>query len=144
TTAAGSDANNGQSAATPMATLGALLATYVLGPGDIVYVDAGTYNLTQNIVIPSADSGTGSLPSQTITIQGPTQSGLTATFNRQSTSSGFYVFEFKGAKNVTLANLTIEGGGIGVALDDNTGSTGISIVNSVVTANGINIYDGVG
>ena len=63
-------------AASPMATLGALLAKYTLGPGDIVYVDAGTYNLTNNIVFAAADSGTGSLPSQTITIQGPTQPGL--------------------------------------------------------------------
>ncbi|MEO6842783.1 MAG: right-handed parallel beta-helix repeat-containing protein [Bradyrhizobium sp.] len=144
TTATGSDSNDGQSAGTAMATLGALLAKYTLGAGDIVYVDAGTYNLTQNIVIPTADSGTGSLASQVITIQGPRQAGLTATFNRQSTASGFYDFEFQGAKNVTLANLTIKGGAIGVSIDDNTNGTGITITNSVITANGINIYDGVG
>ena len=127
TTAAGSDSNNGESSATPMATLGALLAKYTLDPGDIVYVDAGTYNLTQNIVFPAADSGTGGLPSQTITIQGPTQAGLTATFNRQGTSGGFYDFEFNGASNVTLANLTITGGATGVQLDDNAKSTGIVV-----------------
>ena len=54
TTAGGSNSNNGQSAATPMATLGALLAKYTLDPGDIVYVDAGNYNLTNNIVLPTA------------------------------------------------------------------------------------------
>ena len=70
TTAGGSDSNNGKSAATPMATLGALLAKYTLDPGDIVYVDAGTYNLTNNIVFGTANSGTSADP---ITIQGPTQ-----------------------------------------------------------------------
>ena len=69
--------------------------------GDIVYVDAGIYNLTNNIVFGAADSGTGTLPSQTITIQGPTQPGLSAIFNRQGTTSGFYDFEFKGASYVT-------------------------------------------
>ena len=144
TTAAGSDSNNGESASAPMATLGALLAKYTLDPGDVVYVDAGVYNLTQNIIIPAADSGTGSLASQVITIQGPTQAGLTATFNRQSTASGFYDFEFKGAKNVTLSNLTIEGGATGVQIDDNTNSTGISVTNSVIEANANNIYVGIG
>ena len=145
TTAAGSDFNNGEFANTPMATLGALLAKYTLDPGDIVYVDAGTYNLTNNIVFPTADSGTGSLPSQTITIQGPTETGLTATFNRQgTTTAGFYDFEFKGASNVTLANLTITGGQTGVHLDDSSNSIGITVENSVITANASNIYVGTG
>ncbi|MCB1133546.1 MAG: right-handed parallel beta-helix repeat-containing protein, partial [Verrucomicrobiae bacterium] len=41
TTATGSDANDGLSAATPMATLGALLAAYDLKPGDRVFIDVG-------------------------------------------------------------------------------------------------------
>ena len=144
TTAGGSDFNSGQSAASPMATLGALLAKYTLGAGDIVYVDAGTYNLTNNIVFGAADSGTGTLPSQTITIQGPTQPGLSAIFNRQGTTTGFYDFEFKGASDVTLANLTIVGANIGVALDDNAKSIGITVENSTITNNSVNLYDGIG
>ena len=54
-TAGGSDANDGLSAATPMASLGKLLATYTLKPGDIVYVDAGTYNLTNNLTFAAAE-----------------------------------------------------------------------------------------
>ncbi len=144
TTAGGSDSNDGKSPSTPMATLGHLLATTTLEPGDLVYVDAGTYLLTNNIVFPAADSGTGSLAAQAITIQGPTQTGLTATFNRQGTSSGFYDFEFAGASNVILDNLSITGGAVGIQIDDNKNSTGITVENSNVYGNDINIYDGVG
>ena len=45
-TAAGNDANDGLSAATPKATLAALLAAYDLEPGDTVYVDRGRYPLS--------------------------------------------------------------------------------------------------
>ena len=140
-TAGGSDANDGLSAATPMATLAKLLATYTFKPGDIVYVDAGTYDLTNNLVFAAADFGTLALP---ITIQGPTQAGLTATFNRQGTTSGFYAFDFKGASNVVLNNLTITGGNVGVELEDNAGSTGITIANATLSGNTYDVYDGAG
>lgn len=44
--AAGNDANDGLTPATPKATLAALLAAYDLEPGDTVYVDAGNYRLS--------------------------------------------------------------------------------------------------
>lgn len=44
--AAGNDANDGLTAATPKATLAALLAAYDLEPGDTVYVDRGRYPLS--------------------------------------------------------------------------------------------------
>ncbi|MBC9882178.1 LEPR-XLL domain-containing protein, partial [Bradyrhizobium sp. INPA01-394B] len=143
TTAIGDDANSGLSPDKPMASLAALLAKYALGAGDTVYVDTGTYNLTNNIVFTSADSGTGE-GVQRLTIQGPTNNGVTATFNRQSASSGFYDFEFKGASYVTLANLHVTGGQWGIYLDDNSASKNITISASQIDGNTNGVYDGAG
>jgi Ca2+-binding RTX toxin-like protein len=142
-TAIGDDANSGLSADKPMASLAALLAKYALGAGDTVYVDTGTYNLTNNIIFTSADSGTGE-GVQRLTIQGPTNGGAGATFNRQSTSSGFYDLEFKGASYVTLANLHVTGGQWGVVLDDGTASKNITISATQVDGNSNGVYVGAG
>ena len=144
TTAIGSDLNSGLSPDQPMATLSGLLAKYSLTPGSIVYVDTGNYSLTNNIVFNTAQSGTGDLPNQRLTIQGPTNTGVTATFNRGSNSSGFEAFEFNGASYVTLANLHITGGSYGVALDDNSMSVGVTVQNSQIDGNLNGVYVGTG
>ena len=102
TTAAGNNANDGKSPATPMASLAALLAAYDLDPGDTIHVDTGTYALAGNIVITAQDSG--------VTITGP--DSATALLNR-GTSSG-YVFELQNADDVTLENLSITGANQGI------------------------------
>lgn len=56
--AIGSDANNGQTAGTPKATVTNLLSTYDLGPGDRVFIDTGVY--TQRFTISSNDCGSPS------------------------------------------------------------------------------------
>jgi hypothetical protein len=56
TTAVGNDANLGTSASAPKATVSDVIADYVLGPNDNIYVDAGTY--TQSFTFTSADQGT--------------------------------------------------------------------------------------
>jgi len=56
TTAIGSDLNPGISPASPKATVSDVIADYVLGPNDIIYVDAGTYN--ESFSFTSADQGT--------------------------------------------------------------------------------------
>ena len=48
-TAPGNDGNSGLDAADPKASISAVLAAYQLGPGDIIRVDAGTYDLSTNI-----------------------------------------------------------------------------------------------
>ena len=63
TTAPGDNANTGKSPDQPMASLFALLAAYDLGPGDVVYVDTGHYQLLRNTLITQNDSG--------VRIQGP-------------------------------------------------------------------------
>ena len=57
TTAIGNDANDGLTAATPKASLRAILEAYDLDAGDVVFVDTGVYNLTTNIPITVQDSG---------------------------------------------------------------------------------------
>ena len=49
TTAVGSDANSGKTPDAPMASLASLLSFYHLQPGDTVYIDSGTYNLSSDL-----------------------------------------------------------------------------------------------
>jgi uncharacterized repeat protein (TIGR01451 family) len=135
TTAVGDDANSGKDPAHPMASLGALLAAYPLGPGDVVHVDTGTYNLDRNLVLTARDSG--------VTIEGPSTG--TALFNRGNTSLGSYAFELQGATGVTLDHLSVTGGQAGIFADDNSGSTGLTVSNSVIFLNArYGVYVGVG
>src|SRR5207237_6284410 len=57
TTQPGNDANDGLTPATPKASLQAILNAYDLGPGDIIKIDRGVYDLTTDIVISNQDSG---------------------------------------------------------------------------------------
>ncbi len=84
TTAPGNNANDGKTASTPMASLAALLSAYTMHPGDIIYVDTGTYNGVRNIVLGPDDSG--------ITIEGaapaaPYSAAVTPTTATMSLSS---------------------------------------------------------
>ena len=56
-TATGSDTSDGLTPATPKATLQAIFDAYDLEPGDTVWLDAGTYNLTANPTPGSDDVG---------------------------------------------------------------------------------------
>jgi len=60
-TAAGSDSNDGLSSNTPMATIQAVIGRYHPTIGATVYVDAGTYLLSSDLVLP--DTGAGGGPS---------------------------------------------------------------------------------
>ena len=135
TTAPGNDANSGKSPDQPMASLTALLAAYTLQPGDIVYVDTGTYNLIKNVVLGPEDSG--------VTFEGPAGGG--ALLNRGNTNQGEYVFDLQGATDVTLENLEITGGSYGINASDGAGSTGLTVSNSILDGNlNAGAYIGVG
>lgn len=114
TTAAGNDANDGLSDTTPMRTLTNLLATYTLEPGDIVYIDAGTYTGYTTVI---TDSGAEEDP---IIFQGAPQMGATV-FDRQD--SGQDVIRIGGNNNdnsegshIYFRDLTVTGGSDGVHL----------------------------
>ena len=72
--AAGNDENDGCSPDTPKATLQALLDAYDLEPGDIVYVDSGSYSQSSPIRIIWSRSGTPDAP---VLIQGYTNDRAT-------------------------------------------------------------------
>ena len=128
TTAPGNDSNDGLTPATPKASIGGVLAAYHLNPGDTIMVDAGTYNLTSTLALGAAASG--------IIIEGyngANYPAASAVFNRGLTSSD--VIDVSGAVNLTLENLTITGGEIGVSALSGSGSTGSTIENCTVYDN---------
>ncbi len=130
TTAPGSDANDGLSAATPMASIADVLNAYHLSPGDTIKVDAGTYVLGSNLILGAADSG--------ITILGyvnPDEPNLATVLNRGNTNSGAYVVQMAGATGVTLEDLELTGGSYGIYASSGAGSTGLTVSNSVLFGN---------
>ncbi len=125
TTAPGNNANDGKTAATPMASLAALLAAYTMHPGDIISIDSGTYNGVRNIVLGPNDSG--------IAIEG---AGAASTIlDRGNTNNGSYVFELDGATNVTITDIGVTGGYAGLYGDANSASTGLTVTGSSFYAN---------
>jgi len=127
TTAAGNDANDGLSAATPKASIRAVLNAYDLDPGDTILVDTGVYTLPTNIVITADDAG--------VTIQGPTGAGHQAILDRANTTDGSYVFELVDADGVTIDGLGITGGYTGVFADNGSDSDDVTIQNNQIFAN---------
>jgi hypothetical protein len=130
TTAAGDDLNSGTSPASPLASLGVLLRNYDLGPGDTVFVDSGTYNLRENVVIGAIQSG--------VRIQGPVVGSHSAVLNRGNTAAGSYVVQLLDATNVTLDSLELVGGHEGLRIDG--ASHDATLTNSVVRGNVTGVY----
>ncbi len=60
--APGDDSNHGTDPDHPKASVQAILNTYDLEPGDIVRIDTGTYDLSANIVVSTADQGSVDAP----------------------------------------------------------------------------------
>ncbi|HSB91145.1 MAG TPA: Ig-like domain-containing protein [Anaerolineales bacterium] len=106
TTAAGDNANSGKTPDSPMASVSAVLRSYDLDPGDIVYIDSGEYDLDTNLVLALDDSG--------VTISGPVEFGHAAVLNRGNTNTGQYVVQLTGGGDVTMDHLTLTGGSYGV------------------------------
>ena len=126
--AAGSDTlNNGQSPGTPKATVQAILAAYDLGPGDLVFIDTGTYNLASTITITSGDVGSSGNP---VVLRGST-AAAGSVFNRNNISADVLTIDVSGDSYLRLENLAVTGGkrgfyAKGAALDY---CTGLEIVN---------------
>ncbi|MGA2621198.1 MAG: right-handed parallel beta-helix repeat-containing protein [Thermoguttaceae bacterium] len=95
-TAPGNDANDGLSPATPKASVQAILNAYQLLPGDVVWIDTGTYKLTKNIVVGTADGGDAGGRVQFLA------SPYGVSFQRNSTAPGAYAWQIQ-ASYVTLA-----------------------------------------
>jgi len=110
TTTVGDDANDGVTPGTPKASLQAILDTYNLEPRDTVYMDTGTYVLTDNILVTSSDGGTSGNP---LTILGSSHAdGTTVDRNDISSSSGI---EITGSY-VSIKSVRVTGAQMGIRI----------------------------
>lgn len=143
TTAAGSPSNDGTTPATPIDSIGGLLAAYDLGENDIVFIEGGEYPLNENIVVEANDAG--------VTFRGTT-TGPATVINRNDRASNAYAFELVGltppspdAYGVAFENLTITGGEGGILADRDAGNDTVRIADSIIAGNdryGIDFNDG--
>ncbi|HEX2974201.1 MAG TPA: right-handed parallel beta-helix repeat-containing protein, partial [Tepidisphaeraceae bacterium] len=134
TSAPGNDANTGKSPSQPMASLAALLTAYDLSAGDVIHVDTGTYYLTDNILLGAQHSG--------LRIEGP--ANATALLNRATQvigsaytgrAIGSYVFELRGASDITLDHLSLTGGQYGLYASDQSDSDRLTVSNCTIFGN---------
>ncbi|HDL77819.1 MAG TPA: hypothetical protein ENG36_03530, partial [Lentisphaerae bacterium] len=96
-TAGGSPYNDGLDPATPLDSLQAVLDTYDLEPGDVVYVDAGTYAPSATVTIGYFDAGEAT---NRVVIQGSTGEVVATVFE----GAGLYL---NSAPGVRLGNIRI-------------------------------------
>lgn len=112
TTSIGSDFNDGFIPSTPKATLQGLLNAIDLEPGDIVYVDTGTYLLSDTTVFGDLDAGT---PEQPVVIQGSTNAAAGGTVFDRQTGAGV-ALEFRETVGMELRDVTVKNANQGVLL----------------------------
>jgi parallel beta-helix repeat protein len=124
TTTAGDNGHSGKSPDHPMADLNALLRVYDLGPGDTVFVDAGVYDLRQNIELYPMDSG--------ITIVGVGESTILDRNDRLEFAHGL---EMRGADDVTIKDLVIRNAYRGVYAAEAIDSDRIQLLGIAVEDN---------
>ena len=122
TVAAGNDANDGLTPATPKASIRAILEAYDLDAGDTILVDTGFYMLGVNIEITADDAGAE--------IRGPLLPGHRALIDRANTGAGRYAFELLNADGITLDHLAVTGGQYGVYASGASDSDNVTISNS--------------
>ncbi|MFZ4394357.1 MAG: choice-of-anchor Q domain-containing protein [Kiritimatiellia bacterium] len=122
----GSDAADGLSPATPVASLQTILDRYTLGPGDSVYVDAGTYALTDNVIVAARHAG---LSSQPIKLQGANRATV---LDRQSRVAGAYAMDVQ-APYVVVDGFSLVGADMGLHV---TATNNVSINLSGNTCRG--------
>ena len=118
-TAAGDDANDGLSPATPKATLQALFDTYDLRSGDRVFVDTGRYESGTGAHLGGTSGGAADGP---VVIQGSAQGTVIRCTAAPSFDPRFDNAALScAAPFVEFRNLTIADSGLGLELSSNSG-----------------------
>ena len=113
--APGNDANDGLTPDTPKRTVQAIIDRYTLKAGDIVWIDAGVYNIASDIILTQLDRGTSGNPVRFVGAIGA--NGETATvFDRGGTSGCCFQLN-GGAKGIQLENMVLSHGANGVYYD---------------------------
>jgi len=98
----GSVTNSGLSTNSPALRLQDVIDTYTLGTGDVVYIDTGLYQLSQNVTITSSDSGDA--VGGRLTIRG---TGDGTVLDRGTTGGNAYGIHLHGAQYVQVRDLRI-------------------------------------
>jgi parallel beta-helix repeat protein len=129
TTAAGSSSNSGTSPSSPLNSVQAVLNEYMLGPGDVVLVDGGSYS---GFTVPSADNGFLILGSAGVpavfTSAVSITNGQSGTLEDLTLSGGLTITASTAVeiRNDNIAALTVAGG-TNVRIDDNNINSGLTI-----------------
>jgi len=113
-TAAGNDANDGYIPSTPKASIQSLIDAVDLEPGDVVYIDTGTYLISSALTIGDLDAG---LMDKPVVFQGSTNRAAGgSTINRLTgVGSGIELYQTIG---IALKDLRVINGGIGVNVSE--------------------------
>ncbi len=130
TTAAGNDAADGLTRSTPRSSIAAILASYQLSAGDVIYVDAGVYTLSSNLVLSAAQSGI-----RIVGYHDEAHEDRRAELRRGNTSSSSYAIQLAGAADVSLEHLHITGAYHGVYAANSAGATGLTILDCTIYGN---------
>ena len=136
----GNDSNDGLSPISPKATVGAILSTHDLEPGDTVYIDTGNY-ISSTITITAADAGN---IDSNILFRGSTHADATL-IDRNSIGSDLILVDVDGAAYVTFQHLRLTGGKYGFRAVGTAGNlcTGAEIIDCDVFGNSASAEGGI-
>lgn len=112
----GSASNDGQSQITPKDSVKGILDTYDTEPGDLIYVDTGSY--TSSVDTRIIWSRGGEPLRGSVTIQGSTNYAAGGSVLRRSSLPGTMLFDVK-ASYVSFRDLALEGAHRGLFLESN-------------------------
>ncbi len=129
--AAGNDANDGKSPATPKASIQAVLDAYDLEAGDTVFVDAGTFQPITEIFVTSADGGSSQRQVSFLGVKGRTIVDRGAS---NATGACFHVT----GNYVSIENFICRNSSYGISVDSSSDVSGYRIVNNVISGCGTN------
>ena len=112
TTASGNDENTGYIPSKPKATLSALLEEIDFEAGDVVFIDSGTYTLSEPVTIGIFDAG---VATNAVVFQGSTNFACGGTvFNASGVEAAFKCFE---TEAIAIRDLTVKNGVYGVLIE---------------------------
>ncbi|MBN1672443.1 MAG: right-handed parallel beta-helix repeat-containing protein [Kiritimatiellae bacterium] len=135
--AAGNDANSGLSPASPKATVQAVIDSYDLEPGDVVYVDTGLYVLSADIEIGEEDSGNATNHLRVVGSTHPDASVIDR--NDHTSAAGFSIL---GGDYVSLERFKVTGGDYGVQVQNNSHHNSVLECEIYGNGDGVRFYGG--
>ena len=113
--AIGNDANDGLTPATPKRSVQIIIDRYTLKAGDTVWIDAGTYALTNDVQLTQLDHGTDGNPIRFVGVIAPNGEPATI-FDRGSNGGACFTLN-TGVRFIQLENLWLKRGANGINFD---------------------------